>query len=119
MGAETENNDEIPGAAEQPVSPSVLLPPAVLKTYTDRQWEDFVLEWMEGFDPPYVHFDRIGGAGDMGRDIVAYTGAPNTACDLDVYQCKHYGHALQPNEMWVEFGKLCVYTHRKKYRVPR
>jgi hypothetical protein len=91
----------------------------VIQTYDDAEWERFVLEWMEGFDPPYHHFDRIGGAGDKGRDIVAYTGAPNTACALDVYQCKHYEHPIQPNEIWCELGKLCVYTHSGDYRLPR
>lgn len=106
-------------ADSQPVCPSVLTPSVVIQTYDDTEWERFVLECMEGFDPPYVFFDRIGGPGDKGRDIVAYTGQPNTNCDLDVYQCKHYAHPIQPNEIWRELGKLCVYTNRGDYRVPR
>jgi hypothetical protein len=101
------------------VSPSVLTPAVVLQTYGDGEWEQFALEWAAAFDPPYAHLDRVGGAGDKGRDIVAYTGDPNTACDLDVYQCKHYDHPIQPNEIWRELGKLCVYTFRGDYRVPR
>ena len=27
-----------------------------------------------------------------------------------MYQCKRYDHRLAPSEMWVEFGKVCVYT---------
>jgi len=106
-------------ASAQPVSVSVLTPPVLLQTYDDVEWERFVLEWVEGATPAYVHLDRIGGSGDKGRDIVAYTGAPNTLCDLDVFQCKHYAHPLMPSDIWRELGKLCVYTHRSDYRVPR
>jgi hypothetical protein len=77
------------------------------------------LEWVSGFQPPYAHFDLVGGAGDKGRDIVAYTGQPNFTCDLDVYQCKHFDHPIQPNEIWRELGKLCYFTHAGSYRVPR
>lgn len=101
------------------VSPSVLTPAVVLQTYDDGEWEQFALEWAAAFDPPYAHLDRVGGAGDKGRDIVAYTGQPNTACALDVYQCKHYDHPIQPHEIWRELGKLCFYTHNGQYRIPR
>jgi hypothetical protein len=113
----TQGTDLTPSA--QPVSTSILTPPVVLQTYDDAEWERFVLEWVEGATPAYVHFDRIGGAGDKGRDIVAYTGQPNTPCDLDVFQCKHYDHPIMPSEIWRELGKLCVYTERGDYRVPR
>lgn len=102
-----------------PVSPAVLTPAVVIQTYNDEEWELFALEWANAFDPPYVHLDRVGGAGDKGRDIVAYTGQPNTTCDLDVYQCKHFDHPIRPNEIWRELGKLCVFTHRAAYRIPR
>lgn len=101
------------------VSPSVLTPAVVIQTYNDDEWEQFALEWATAFDPPYVHLDRVGGAGDKGRDIVAYTGQPSTPCDLDVYQCKHFDHPIQPNEIWRELGKLCLFTHRGSYRMPR
>ncbi|MCC7390179.1 MAG: hypothetical protein IT431_15580 [Phycisphaerales bacterium] len=101
------------------VSPSVLTPAAVIQTYDDVEWEQFALEWATAFDPPYAHLDRIGGAGDKGRDIVAYAGDPSSDCDLDIYQCKHFAHPIQPHEIWRELGKLCVFTHRGAYRVPR
>jgi hypothetical protein len=101
------------------VSPAVLTPAIVIQTYDESEWEQFALEWAAAFDPPYAHLDRVGGAGDKGRDIVAYTGQPNTPCDLDVYQCKHYDHPIQPHEIWRELGKLCVFTHRGAYRMPR
>ncbi|MDX9911453.1 MAG: hypothetical protein RBS39_06460 [Phycisphaerales bacterium] len=94
------------------VSPSVLTPAVVIQTYDDAEWEQFALQWANAFDPPYAFIDRVGGTGDKGRDIVAFTDRPNSACDLDVYQCKHFDHPIQPNEIWLELGKLCLFTYR-------
>lgn len=98
---------------------SSLTPSQLICLYGEDEWEQFVLEWMEGFQPRYTHVDRLGGPGDKGRDIVAYTGEPASSCDLDVFQCKHYDHPLRPSDIWLELGKLCVYTWRGDYRLPR
>jgi len=102
-----------------PVSASTLMPEQVLQLYSEDDWEQFILEWAEGFDPPYAHIERLGGPGDKGRDVVGYTGELNTDCEMDVYQCKHRPHPLFPGDIWTELGKLCVYTWRGDYRVPR
>ena len=47
-------------AGSQPVSPSQLTPWQVIRTYSSNEWETFIEEWTEGFDPPYAaiyHFD--------------------------------------------------------------
>jgi hypothetical protein len=104
---------------EQAVSPATLEPINVIRLYDDTTWEQFVLEWLEGAQPKYPWFDRFGGAGDKGRDIVAYTTEQGTPGPIDLFQCKHYDHPLTPGDVWVEFGKLCVYTWEKAYAVPR
>jgi hypothetical protein len=96
-----------------------MTPPKIISTYSDDEWEEFIREWMDGFDPPYYKHDRLGGAGDMGRDVVGYLGEPNTECEWDNYQCKHYNHPLYPSDIWVELGKLCVFTFYKKITIPR
>lgn len=101
------------------MSPSKFSPAQQLSLMDAAQWEAFILEWIDGFDPPYVHTQRLGGAGDMGRDVVAYLGQPNTDCEWDNYQCKHYATKLSPADIWVELGKLCYYTFRGEYTVPR
>ena len=59
------------------------------------EWEDFVLEWAHSLKAKYAAVQRCGGAGDMGRDVVAYE--VNGQVDpWDNYQCKHYDHALHP-----------------------
>ncbi len=103
---------------EQPVSPATLLPIHVIQLYDDTAWEEFVLEWLDGAQPKYPRFDRVGGAGDKGRDIVAYTTEQGPG-PLDVFQCKHYDRPLMPGNAWLELGKLCVYTWKNVYPVPR
>lgn len=44
----------------------------VLKPVHVDDWESFVEEWAEGFSPAYDQVTRIGGAGDMGRDVIGH-----------------------------------------------
>lgn len=61
---------------------SSLTPLKLTSTYEPNEWEDFILEWTEGFDPPYHVVDRLGGHGDKGLDITGYTGEPNTGWQI-------------------------------------
>lgn len=88
-----------------------------IRIFSDRQWEDFVLEWADSLQSRYKQVDRCGGAGDMGRDVIA------TCKDdpklWDNYQCKHYANPLTPSDIWIELGKLAYYTQRGDYSYPR
>ncbi len=109
-------------AAHQTLPPDQpgLTPLKLIQTYSPDDWEAFIEEWAEGFDPPYKQVVRIGGAGDLGRDVIGHLTDPMVRpWSCDIYQCKHYAHPLQPAESYVELGKLCVYTHRCDYPVPR
>lgn len=88
-----------------------------IRIFSDRQWEEFVLEWAHSLSVDYGLVERCGGAGDMGRDIVAYDKNDNSVWDN--YQCKHYKDPLTPSDVWVELGKLIYYTYRKDYNYPR
>src|SRR5581483_5866280 len=105
--------------AAQPVCPSVLTPAEVIQTYDDVRWEEFTLEYLGAEQPAYAFIEPKGGAGDKGRDIVAHTVAPPASGPVDIFQCKAYEAALTPSSIWVELGKLCVFTHRGDYPVPR
>ena len=94
-------------------------PLKLIQLYSPAEWEDFVGEWAGGFDPPYFSVHRLGGAGDKGRDVVGYLADPQASPEWDSYQCKHYDHPLMPSDVYTELGKLCVYTHRGDYSVPR
>ena len=88
-----------------------------IRLFSPDQWEDFVLEWADSFRDEYVTIERSGGAGDMGRDVVA-------CCDdsgdvWDNYQCKHYAAALTPTDIWIELGKVIYYSFVGEFTYPR
>jgi hypothetical protein len=103
----------------QPVSRSVLTPPQVIQHFSADEWEAFVLEALGASEPKYARIERRGGAGDKGRDVIACTADTPQAGPIDLYQCKAYGKALGLSDVWTEFGKLCVFTHRGDFPVPR
>jgi hypothetical protein len=93
-----------------------------IKGYSEDEFENFIREWAfyrgQLADKRYVQVGRFGGAGDMGRDVVGYLDPVATNGRLDIFQCKHYGHGLQPGEVWGEIGKLLYYTFIKAFAVP-
>jgi hypothetical protein len=89
-----------------------------VKLFSATEFEDFVREWAYGYlAKKYKHVYRRGGANDMGRDIVAYEDDQKTI--VDYYQCKHYGQPLVPTEIWKDIGKLCYFTFKGEYKMPR
>lgn len=88
-----------------------------IRIFSAGQWEDFVLEWADSMRDQYSTVERCGGAGDMGRDIIAFDKA-NSAI-WDNFQCKHYKAGLTPGDIWVELGKLVYYTYTNEYTYPR
>ena len=88
-----------------------------LRIMSPIEWEDFILEWAHSLKSKYQLVEKCGGAGDMGRDVVAYQTNGQTD-PWDNYQCKHYDHPLLPSDVWCELGKLCYYTHVGEYTLP-
>lgn len=88
-----------------------------IKLFSSSEWEDFVLEWADSLRSKYASVERCGGAGDMGRDVVALV--KDDGNTWDNFQCKHYDHALRPTDIWVELGKLVYYTHQGEFTYPR
>ena len=58
-----------------------------VRLFSPDQWECFVQEWVDSLRDEYELVERCGGAGDMGRDIIATVRGGNGAGDN--YQCKH------------------------------
>jgi hypothetical protein len=88
-----------------------------IRLFSPGQWEHFIQEWVDSLRTEYVLVERCGGAGDMGRDVIATVKNGNGAWDN--YQCKHYDKALAPGDVWVELGKLAYYTLKGEYTYPR
>lgn len=89
-----------------------------IRLFSNSQWEDFVLEWADSLRGKYARVERCGGAGDMGRDVVAFVSLDEKG-QWDNYQCKHYDHPLRPSDIWLELGKLVYYTYIKAFSYPR
>ena len=82
----------------------------------EDSFEQFTLEWLYGCKKAkYSSIKRIGGAGDKGRNVVAYYSDGS----VDYYQCKHYNTALTPSNYYLELGKLCYYTYKKEIPIPK
>lgn len=88
-----------------------------IKLFSPSQWELFVQEWVDSLRGEYEFVERCGGAGDMGRDVIATVKGGKGAWDN--YQCKHYEDSLKPSDIWIELGKLAYYTKRGDYPYPR
>lgn len=60
-------------------------PLSEILTWDDEQWEVFVHDWLivcKSDDYPWS--ERLGGAGDKGRDVVGYKSDPNVEVILGI-----------------------------------
>lgn len=95
-----------------------ILPVERIKIFSPEQWEDFIGEWATSLEG-YKSVERVGGAGDMGCDVIATVDPEVPGGPWDNYQCKRYDHALTPDDIWLELGKVCYYTFVGEYTLPR
>ncbi|MCK2005127.1 hypothetical protein MZM54_27490 [[Brevibacterium] frigoritolerans] len=98
-----------------------VLPSDRLKIVSPDEYEEIIEEWIFGYlHKEYEKVVRVGGAGDKGRDVIAFVKDSRDGKEVwDNYQCKHYDAPLAPSQMWVEFGKLCYYSFIGAYTTPR
>ena len=91
-----------------------------VEIFSPLQYEEYINEWIEScLKKEYKKVQRSGGAGDKGRDVVGFVDDSPSMSIWDNYQCKHYENALTPSDIWIELGKLCFYTYKKIYSIPR
>ncbi len=91
-----------------------------IKLMSPDEWETLTEEWLD-MKSEYYLIEQIGGAGDMGRDVIAYIDNPKdnpTNYEWDCYQCKHYNKPLAPSDIWTEFGKVIYYTFIEEFPIP-
>ena len=94
-----------------------------VELFSDEEFERFIDEWVYGYlkcqQRQYVSVERLGGAGDKGRDIIGWIDRPGTQNRrLDIYQCKHYDAPLTPSDYWKELAKLMYFTWKGDYAYP-
>jgi len=96
-----------------------VLPIKRVELFSSDEWEEFIEEWLDLKKGEYLEIERLGGAGDQGRDVVAYISKAGSTYTWDCYQCKHYDQALAPTKVYIEFGKILYYTFIREYPIPR
>lgn len=101
--------------AGAPIDPIVRL-----NTFSAGEFENFTNQWIhDSLSKKYDAVEERHGAGDKGRDIVAWIDQKGTKNRRwDNYQCKHYSKPLAPTDVYIELGKLCFYTFRKDFTIP-
>lgn len=92
----------------------------MLESFEPNEYEDVIEDWVNGYlksKRKYVDVERLGGKGDKGRDICAfYTTDRQT---WDNYQCKHYDCPINLSTLKQEISKLCYYTFKNAYPLPK
>lgn len=67
----------------------------------------------------YGFVKQLGGAGDGGRDVEARLTPALSERQWDLYQGKHYDHALTPTDVFKELVKFFKHLEAKTYPAPR
>lgn len=93
----------------------------LIRAYNDVEWEAFVREWQVGVKKQvgYCEVKRMGGGGDLGRDVVGLCGADGFEGVWDNYQCKHYDKPLSADRAVEDAGKVIFHAYRGAYSAPR
>lgn len=93
-----------------------------LAQFSADDFERFTLEWASGFlnsESEIYEVQQRGGAGDKGRDVIAWLDPPNIAPRRwRLYQCKHYDSRLGPGVAVAEIAKVLHYTLAGDYAAP-
>ena len=100
----------------------VLPPSAQVMHLTDTQWEDFIeaaarVRLIE--NQLYARVQRLGNAGDAGRDIEARLDDELAAGRWDLFQGKHYAHRLAPADAFPELAKFFTNLATGTFPAPR
>jgi hypothetical protein len=87
----------------------------LIEVFSPDDWEVFTEEWLtyhksNGF---YETIRRYSGPGDLGLDVVAFTADGGFAEPWDSFQCKHYDHALTPEDVCAEVGKIVYHSFKR------
>jgi hypothetical protein len=98
----------------------VFLAPIVklVRAYDAVEWEIFISEWQKGLQG-YHAVKRLGGSGDLGRDVIGLCSPDGCQGIWDNYQCKHYEKALGVPRVCEDAGKIIVHAFRKEFMPPR
>lgn len=116
----------LPTAAQ--IASGIPIPPVrLLQVLSAQDWESFTEEWLTGCKAKYDYhmIRRYTGPGDLGLDVIAFTSELGFEKPWDSFQCKHYDHPLEPNDVYGEVGKIIYHSFlrtppfNQTHRTPR
>lgn len=91
----------------------------IISGYDATEWEVFIHGWQSGLKMKYLAVRRLGGPGDLGRDVVGFVDDKKFDGVWDNYQCKHYRTLLQSTEILVDIAKIVYHSSQGEYTPPR
>lgn len=100
---------------------SFLKPAALIQHYSESEWEEFIDEWVDVLkeNKGYSHVQRLGGADDLGRDVVGHCHKQSFLDPWDNYQCKHYNKSLGPSDLMKEIVKHIHHAFLNEFTIAR
>lgn len=90
----------------------------LVRAYDATEWEIFISEWQKGLRG-YYSVKRLGGSGDLGRDVIGLCGPEACQGVWDNYQCKHYEVPLSTPKACEDAGKIIFHASQGKFAPPR
>ncbi|MDY7576722.1 hypothetical protein RGU70_00080 [Herbaspirillum sp. RTI4] len=95
-------------------------PSSLVLILENGEWESFIEDCCRNeLGTKYVVVQRIGGAGDAGRDIEARYTNDLIADDWDLYQAKHYQSAISESDLYPELAKVFHHIKENTYPPPK
>ncbi|MCD4504505.1 hypothetical protein LQR30_10340 [Chromobacterium piscinae] len=105
------------------VKRGVIPPSSQVLLFHSDQWEKLVevacLNRPLNGGKRYAFVKQLGGAGDGGRDVEARLIPALLKGQWDLYQGKHYDHALTPTDVFKELVKFFKHLEANTYPEPR
>jgi len=90
----------------------------LVRAYGADEWEVFIAEWQKGLQG-YHSVKRLGGPGDLGRDVISLCSAEACEGVWDNFQCKHYETTLGVSAACEDAGKIIFHASRGEFTPPR
>ncbi|MAL49172.1 MAG: hypothetical protein CMH18_05380 [Methylophaga sp.] len=101
---------------------SVKFPPAsLIQLFSADEWESFIEDCCRvdmGEGKKYQFVQKMGGAGDGGRDIEARYSKELKVNEWDLYQAKHYQSAIGESVLYPELEKIMYHIGSGTYPSP-
>ena len=90
----------------------------LVRAFDATEWEIFISEWQKGLSG-YHSVKRLGGSGDLGRDVVGLCSAEACQGVWDNFQCKHLEALLAVPKACEDAGKIIFHAFRREFAPPR